>query len=398
MGEQADCGMETAERWICRGEALERLGVKTQTLYAYVSRGRITARPDPANPRRSLYAAEDVARLTGQSSQAPTGDDDAPMLRPAPAAARGEALVRSSLSTVVDGRLFYSGRDALQLAQSATLEEAARLLWNAKETDPFRGLKPRLAVGGVTARIRLFAALSRRAEEDATSLDRPAEALASEAASVLDEVVDAIAGVGPRLHFHQRLGRAWRVVERDNPLIRRALVLACDHGLDAAVLATRAAAGGGASPAGGSLAGMAAFVASPAAVEMNRITAYVLEARRDPAGAAVRRWTDGGAVPGFDDLWTGPDPRATALLGAVHLPADLAAVLREGQGVSGKPPTFSLALALVARRLDLTRDGAFDLMLIGRLAGLLGHALDQITDGSPIAARLRYVGPRPGSH
>jgi hypothetical protein len=36
-----------SERWIRRGEALARLGVKTQTLYAYVSRGRITARPDP---------------------------------------------------------------------------------------------------------------------------------------------------------------------------------------------------------------------------------------------------------------------------------------------------------------------------------------------------------------
>ena len=56
--------METAQRhWIGRNEALDRLGVKTQTLYAYVSRGRITARPDPENPRRSLYAADDVARL-----------------------------------------------------------------------------------------------------------------------------------------------------------------------------------------------------------------------------------------------------------------------------------------------------------------------------------------------
>ncbi|MFO0286382.1 MAG: citrate synthase, partial [Brevundimonas sp.] len=47
--------MESQRRWIGRSEAMERLGVKSQTLYAYVSRGRITARPDPANPRRSLY-------------------------------------------------------------------------------------------------------------------------------------------------------------------------------------------------------------------------------------------------------------------------------------------------------------------------------------------------------
>ena len=54
-----------AVRWIGRGEALARLGVKTQTLYAYVSRGRIAARPDPTDPRRSLYAVQDIARLSG---------------------------------------------------------------------------------------------------------------------------------------------------------------------------------------------------------------------------------------------------------------------------------------------------------------------------------------------
>ena len=55
--------MSADERWIARSEALTRLGVKAQTLYAYVSRGRIAARPDPTDPRRSLYAVSDVARI-----------------------------------------------------------------------------------------------------------------------------------------------------------------------------------------------------------------------------------------------------------------------------------------------------------------------------------------------
>ena len=56
------------------------------------------------------------------------------------------------------------------------------------------------------------------------------------------------------------------------------------------------------------------------------------------------------------------------------------------------------ALALIARRLDLGPTGAGDLLLLGRLVGLLAHAVDQATDGSPIRARLRYVGPEPGAH
>ena len=34
-----------------------------QTLYAYLSRGRVQARPDAADPRRSVYSEPDIARL-----------------------------------------------------------------------------------------------------------------------------------------------------------------------------------------------------------------------------------------------------------------------------------------------------------------------------------------------
>ena len=85
--------MNADERWIGRGEALTRLGVKAQTLYAYVSRGRIAARPDPEDPRRSLYAADDVARLCD-------GIGDGADRRPtAGAAVRGVADMTSSGST-----------------------------------------------------------------------------------------------------------------------------------------------------------------------------------------------------------------------------------------------------------------------------------------------------------
>ena len=390
--------METAERWIARDEALARLRVKTQTLYAYVSRGRIAARPDPANPRRSLYAAEDVARLTGQSADA--AREPAQILPFESPPSRGEALIQSSLSVVAGGRLFYRGMDAVQLSAASTVEDVARLLWDARDANPFAGLGPRLDVAvGASTRARLFAALARRAEEDAPATGRAPAALKAEAASVLNEVIDAVAGPGPRLHFHQRLGRGWKVLERDNPLIRQALVLAADQPLDPAVVATRAAAGGGASPAGAALAGLATLSAAPSMTRLTKTVAYVVEARRDPVGASSRQMTIAGAVPGFGDpVWSGDDPRAEALLQAANLPADLDAVVREGRAASGRSPSFGLVLALLARRLDLPRDAASDLMLLGRLTGLLGHALDQSMDGSPVAARLRYVGPRPGAH
>jgi citrate synthase len=44
-------------------EACSQLGVRPQTIYAYVSRGKLEVMPDPADTRRSLYRAEDVAGL-----------------------------------------------------------------------------------------------------------------------------------------------------------------------------------------------------------------------------------------------------------------------------------------------------------------------------------------------
>ncbi|CAN5280567.1 citrate/2-methylcitrate synthase [soil metagenome] len=392
--------MEAAQRWVGRTEALDRLGVKAQTLYAYVSRGRVGSRTDPDNPRLSQYDAEDIARLVTRANAEVALDGPAHVIPFFVPSVRGEATVRSTISVVAREGLYYRGEDVVALAAASTVEDVARLLWDAGATNPFAGLGPRRdPAAGVTARTRLFASLARRAEEDRPSSGRDAADVRAEAASVLNDVIDAVSGPGPRLFFHQRLGRVWKVLERDSTLIRHALVLAMDHGLNPAVIATRAAAGGGASPAGAALAGLATFTASPKAFELGRIMAYVIEARRDPHGAAARHLTTTGAVPGFGDpAWAGArgDPRAASLLKATALPADLSAVVREGQASSGQPPAFGLALALIARRLDLPRDGAADLLLIGRLVGLLAHALDQIRDGSPIPARLRYVGPLPG--
>jgi citrate synthase len=383
------------DRWIGRGEALGRLGVKAQTLYAYVSRGRIAARPDPDDPRRSLYAARDIARLSGEAGP----DDEA--LQPAvrSAAGRGEAELYSSVSVVAGGRLLYRGLDAVQLAETATLEDAARVLWGARAANPFAALRPRVgATPGGSPRARLYAALARRAEEEPDLARGDAEALRAECARVLDEAVDAVAGPGPRLFLHQRLARSWKIPERDGHLVRRALVLAADPGFDPAVLAVRTAAAGGAAPAAAALAGLAVIAASTTVADMTRAAAWIVAVRRQAFDAA-RRAHEAGDLAGFGDPdWPRGDPRAAALLAVADLPPDLDRAVREGEAAAGRPPGFALALAVVARRLELPREGAADLLMVGRLAGLLAHALDQGLDGSPIRARLRYVGPEPGAN
>lgn len=382
---------QMSRNWIPRNEVIDRLGVKPQTLYAYVSRGRIAARPDPEDPRRSLYAAEDVVRLLDRSAK--NG-------RPAavPGAVRSEAVIETSISTVADGRLFYRGRDAAELAEEANLEQVARRLWGGDE-DPFADMKPRVDVsfhGG--PRARAFASLARRAEEDAPTAGRSDRSLRREAASVLNELVDAVAGAGPRLYLHQRLARVWKLDEKDAQLLRRALVLCADTEMGPPTLAARLTASTGASLAASALAGLSALSGPQFGGKLAQVVSYVAESRRgaDARAAARQRLAQGLEIPGFGHpLFPMGDPRARALIAAARLPEDLTDIVRVGEGLTGQAPNFDLALALASRHLDLPKDAIFVVYAVGRTTGWLAHALEQTFAGAPIRARARYIGVEP---
>src|SRR6218665_4096450 len=114
-----------ASMWLTASEALSRLGSKPQSLYASVIRGRILAKSDPADSRKSLYNAEDVDRLARRNH----GRRSAVTVA-AEAINWGDPVLPSAISTVSDGRLYYRGRDARALSRTATLGQVAELLWD----------------------------------------------------------------------------------------------------------------------------------------------------------------------------------------------------------------------------------------------------------------------------
>jgi citrate synthase len=286
----------------------------------------------------------------------------------------------------------------VELAQTATLEQTARLLWGADE-DPFVDLKPRVDVnfpGG--PRFRALAVLARRADEDSATAGRSDKSLRREAAALLNELVDAISGGGPRLYLHQRLARLWKLDEKDAQLVRRALVLSADSDLAAPVVAARTTASAGAPLAACVLAGLTAQIGPQFGGRLAQVVAYVADSRRsgDPRSAARQRLAQGLDIPGFGHpLFPEGDPRAKALIEACALPDDLNDILRVGEGLTGHAPNLDMALAMLGRQLDLPKDGLSGLQIVGRTAGWLAHALEQVASGSPIRARLRYVGVEP---
>jgi citrate synthase len=379
--------------WIDAEQAMATLGVRAQTLYAYVSRGRVAAAAHPDDPRRSLYRASDIAALAARKARGRRAADVA-----AEAIAWGEPVLPSAITTVIGGRLFYRGQDAVDLARMHSLEQVARLLRGGQGA-PLKGPEPRKPKKGDTPRARLFATLAVRAGLDPPARGRAPLALALEAAGLLEAAADAVAGALGEGPIHHRLAQAWGLDAPGADLVRRALVLLADHELNASTFAVRVAASTGASLAAASLAGLAALSGPLHGGMAARVEMFVDEAqRRGAARAVAERLAQGAPTPGFGHpLYPDGDPRAAALLEAFAAPQDLADLRRETEAATGQRPNIDFALVALARACALPADAPFSLFAVGRMAGWHAHAIEQLQTGQLIRPRARYIGEKPAT-
>ena len=388
--------------WLTAAEALRILGVRPQTLYASVSRHRVRARPDPQDPRRSLYHEADVRKSALRRSGARRAESVA-----VGAIEWGDPILPSAISTVSHGRLWYRGQDAVGLAEARTLEEIASLLWEGpppglmRETGRARERRPIRSRGdGRILRQALpamLAAIAGRAGRDPPSCGRAAAVLRSEAAQVLRALTASVIEAGTQGPLHERLAATWNC-RRAAPVLRQALVLLADHELNASTFAVRVTVSTGASLAAGVLAGLATL-SGPL---HGRAAAGVLEWARSGRGrdrvAAVREHlTYGRPLVGFGHpLYPDGDARAQALIRAFVLPAEYRDLRAAVDELAGERPNIDFALAALTDCFRLPSDAPLVLFAIARSVGWLAHAMEQALARRLIRPRARYVGPPVG--
>jgi citrate synthase len=392
-------------------ETCTLLGISQATLYAYVSRGLIESRPGPDH-RTRLYARLDVERLAQRKQVG----------RSAAAAAahsldRGLPVLETRISLIRPDGPYYRGRSAIAAVRDgATLEDAARLLWDCGEHDPFAALQGGAwpaHVAGLAADAalppleRAMAAIPLLALGARGALNSTTRARHEIAAALLRQNAALLVGRAPSDGpVHALLADVW--LPGDDgfaDLVRGALVLCADHELNVSAFAARVVASTGAHLHATVCAGLAALSGPRHGGATARAYALIADAcaSASPRDFIEERLQRGDDLPGFGHaLYPHGDPRAAELLARLRTrhanePAmiELDALVTATEDVSGQHPNIDFMLAAICHANALPATPALVMFAAGRLAGWLAHALEQQAEGKLIRPRARYTGVEP---
>jgi citrate synthase len=399
--------------WLSAVEATDRLGVKPQTLYAYVSRGLIRRERAPGC-RTSRYSRRDVERLASHSRRRPTDS-------------RSPEIHVDQAITALDpaGHLAYRGWDATRAATEAHYEQVAAWLWGTTSgpSDHWSADPEGLAVGRAVQaalprstplpdRLRVVVAALRPG--DPLRDDRRVASVATRAGTLLATVVEALPPVDARDAPSTTGSLATRLWTRVSPLepttrrvraLDRALSLLADHELATSTLAVRVAASTWADPYLLLLTGLATAGGPLHGGASEFVRALLRDAvSNDPEGAVGRALRDQQLVPGFGHpVYEGPDPRAPVLLDAVEQARPPRELWRATQGVldvmaraGGPHPNIDFALGALAESMRMLDGAGEAVFAVARSAGWIAHGLEEYQHQLRYRIRATYTGPETG--
>ncbi len=385
-------------------QAATRLGVKRETLYAYVSRG-VVSRTIGADGRTSRFDAAEVDALARRGRPR----------KGAPRVGTIEVSLATSVTAVLPDRLLFRGHDATALARTCTFEAVSELLWTGAlpPAGPWE-------TSGVASRVarRIAAALPR-----ATS---PIERFAAVCAAIgplfplrgdtrpaavmlhAREIILTLTGsLEPRVMTGKTIAQklwpslsALPATPARVALLDAALVLLSDHELATSTMAARVAASTRADPFSVVLAGLGAMNGPLHGKAAIRVQQLLRDAAATSVDAAIARATDTHPLPGFGHpVYRDTDPRADCLLDALATvggrePLRLANDVRRAAIAAGAAqPNVDFALGALAHATSMSMGSTEAIFALARISGLVAHALEEYGE-EPLRFRARaiYVG------
>ncbi|MFD8729602.1 MULTISPECIES: citrate synthase [unclassified Streptomyces] len=411
MTDQPEPGRPDTPRLTTR-EAAELLGVKPETVYAYVSRGQLSS-VRAAGGRGSTFDPDEVRALARRSG------------RREPSPAGGDLVFRTGITLIEEDRCYFRGVDATELARRHCFEEVAEWLWTGElrpgvrfEAPPETLAAARRAVGALPAHSgstdRLRVAVTAAAATDPLRFDLSPGAVLSSARSLIPTLVGALPVLGgaPETEEGPLARRLWprltaRPVDaRALAVLDAALTLLIDHDLAASTLAARVAASAHAHPYAVVSAGLGVLegpLHGAASGPAHRMLQEAVD-RGSAVPVVADHLRTGGRVPGLGHrLYRGEDPRARALfalLEDVPQAAGALAAAREVVATTARHAplhaNIDLALAVLSVACGMAAEAGETVFAVSRTAGWIAHALEEYGE-RPLRIRPsgQYTGPRP---
>lgn len=398
-------------------EAMDRLGVKQQTLYAYVSR-QLIRRVISSGSKRSLYSRDDVEKLAARRTRKVQGGLTAHAWQSEAPGGITTALTQiTAEGPMYRGRLFSS-----LIGHPARIENVAELLWTgvlldeplAWEHDEIpENMEQALAAlrlpPGQVPFLRAMATVSIVMGEPAGK-----ELRSGSTAGLARRLVCAYAGclgmLTPQPSFvRPRQGEpVAHIVLRALGLpvssahlaaVNAVLITCADHDLSSPTYAARVVASTGAGLHACLLASIAGHSGHHFGGSCDRTEELFLAKSAHARAQITSGMQVGSRLPGFNHpLYPSGDPRAQLLLDLAEQLAgaealqDIHETIREAQVGTGQRPALELGLVAVARALGLPRRGASALWAVGRSVGWVAHVIEQRLAGQIIRPQARYDG------
>ncbi|MFH8469908.1 citrate synthase [Streptomyces sp. NPDC017991] len=394
-------------------EAAELLGVKPETVYAYVSRGRLGSRSNPGG-RGSTFDPKEVEALARRNRRAPA------MSSPA----AGTLSVHTRITLIDKDRYYFRGVDAAELAARHSYEEVAEWLWTGVLRPGATFTAPEASVATARRAVdalpehtsptdRLRVATIAAATADPLRFDLSEQSVLGTARTLIPTLVAALP---PRRHDQLDDGplahRLWARLsgrEASGASLRAldtALALLADHDLAASTLAVRVAASARAHPYAAVSAGLGVLegpLHGAASGLAHRMLLDVLD-RGTAAPVIADELRAGRRVPGLGHrLYAGEDPRARALFALLEDIPDAAPALAAARDVVETTArhvplhaNVDLALAVLTASSGMPASAGETIFAVARTAGWIAHTLEEYGE---VPLRMRpsghYVGERP---
>ena len=401
------------ERRLSTKETAELLGVKPETVYAYVSRGQLGSRREPGG-RGSTFDAKEVEALARRNRRESSGSSGS----------GGELSVRTRITLIEKDRYFFRGVDATELAARHSYEEIAEWLWTGKMRPGITFTAPRASVAvarravdalpehtGPTDRLRVAAIAA--ATADPLRFDLSEDAVLGTARTLIPTLVAALPPVrrthrdeGPLAH---RLWARLSGQEADETSLRAldtALGLLVDHDLAASTLAVRVAASARAHAYAAVSSGLGVLegpLHGAASGLAHRMLLDVLD-QGSAAPVVADELRAGRRIPGLGHrLYPGEDPRARALFALLKDVPGAGPALAAARDIVATTARHTplhanvdLALAVLTVSSGMPSTAGETIFAVARTAGWIAHALEEYGE-RPLRMRPsgHYVGEKP---